>query len=201
MRLLRASSIVVAALASTGLAASLASAQKGKGAPPASAAQQQQHEQSTQSPSGQAGKEEPSARAPASPQGVFVDGKLAVPGAPIDGETVPAKFSAKNAADDRLVTVAYTFKKLSDEERRAIFQALKAQPPGKAFNAEIGDELPAEVELRTVPDDVAARVPQTRGYRYAVADNRVLLVGTTRIVVGAVSSDGKEPQAGGRRSP
>jgi hypothetical protein len=28
-------------------------------------------------------------------------------------------------------------------------------------------------------------VPQTRGYRYAVANDRVLLVGTSRIVVGA----------------
>jgi hypothetical protein len=32
--------------------------------------------------------------------------------------------------------------------------------------------------------DVAGRVPQTRGYRYAVANDRVLLVGTSGIVVG-----------------
>jgi hypothetical protein len=31
-----------------------------------------------------------------------------------------------------------------------------------------------------VPDEVAARVPQTRDYRYAVAKDRVLLVGTGR---------------------
>ena len=35
-----------------------------------------------------------------------------------------------------------------------------------------------------MPDEVAARVPQTRGYRYVVANDRVLLVGTSRIVVG-----------------
>jgi len=35
-----------------------------------------------------------------------------------------------------------------------------------------------------VPNEVAVRVPQTRGYRYVVASNRVLLVGTSRIVVG-----------------
>jgi hypothetical protein len=35
-----------------------------------------------------------------------------------------------------------------------------------------------------VPNEVAARVPQTRGYRYVVANDRVLLVGTSRIVVG-----------------
>ena len=31
---------------------------------------------------------------------------------------------------------------------------------------------------------VAGRVPRTRGYRYAVANDRVLLVGTSRIVMG-----------------
>jgi len=35
-----------------------------------------------------------------------------------------------------------------------------------------------------VPNEVAARVPQTRGYRYVMAKDRVLLVGTSRIVVG-----------------
>jgi len=192
MRRLRASSIVVATLASAGLA----SAQQPS--PPAGAAQQQQHQQSTQSPSGQAGKEEPSARAPAQPQGAFVNGALAVPDAPPGGDTVPAKFSEKNAADDKLVTVAYTFKTLTDKERRAILQALKDQPRGAASKAEVGDELPAGVELRPVPEAVTAQVPQTRGYRFAVADNRVLLVGLTRVVVGAFQPE-QEPEA--RRSP
>lgn len=35
-------------------------------------------------------------------QPVFVDGKLAVPGAPVDSQTEPAKFSAKNDAVDKL---------------------------------------------------------------------------------------------------
>src|SRR6266436_2515507 len=37
---------------------------------------------------------------------VFVNGALAVPGAPANNDTVPAKFSAKNAADDELITIA-----------------------------------------------------------------------------------------------
>jgi Protein of unknown function (DUF1236) len=53
-----------------------------------------------------------------------------------------------------------------------------------AFNADIGTKLPPGIELRPVPDEVAARMPQTRDYRYAVAKDRVLLVGTGRIVVG-----------------
>src|SRR5262245_26223071 len=114
---------------------------------------------------------------------VFVNGTLAVPGAPANTDTVPAKFSAKNAADDKLITIAYTFKTLTDEERRAIYQALKGQPTA-AFNADVGTEVPPGVELHPVPSEVAARVPQTLGYRYVVGNDRVLLVGTTRIVVG-----------------
>jgi len=124
----------------------------------------------------------PNASPPAN--AVFVNGALAVPGAPTNTDTVPAKFSAKNAADDELITIAYTFKTLTDDERRAVYQALKDQPAGSAFNADIGTKLPPGIELRPVPDEVAARVPQTWDYRYAVAKDRVLLVGTGRIVVG-----------------
>jgi hypothetical protein len=124
----------------------------------------------------------PNASPPAN--AVFVNGVLAVPGAPTNTDTVPAKFSAKNAADDELITIAYTFKTLTDDERRAVYQALKDQPARSAFNADIGTKLPPGIELRPVPDEVAARVPQTWDYRYAVAKDRVLLVGTGRIVVG-----------------
>src|SRR5260221_915944 len=81
----------------------------------------------------------PNASPPAN--AVLVNGAFAVPGAPANTDTVPAKFSAKNAADDKLIIIAYTFKTLSDEERRAIYQALKGQPTA-AFNADVGTELP-----------------------------------------------------------
>jgi hypothetical protein len=122
---------------------------------------------------------------------------LAVPGAPANTDTVPAKFSAKNAADDALIIVAYTFKTLTDEQRRAIFEALNGQP-ASAVNADVGTELPPGIELRPVPDEVTARVPQIRDYRYAVGNGRVLLVGTSRIVVG-VFGDANEPVSEGRR--
>src|SRR6266853_53217 len=114
--LLRTSALALAFVASVGLAA----------------AQQQPP------PADQA----PDAATPAN--AVFVNGALAVPGAPANTDTVPAKFSAKNAADDELITVAHTFKTLTDEQRRAIYQALKDQP-ASAFNAEIGTELPPGV--------------------------------------------------------
>jgi len=109
--------------------------------PPADAQQQSQQEKAQQTPSGKMGAEEPSSHTPnAKPQenAVFVNGALAVPGAPANTDTVPAKFSKKNAADDELITVAYTFKTLTDDERRAIYQALKGQPTGSTFNADVG---------------------------------------------------------------
>jgi hypothetical protein len=174
-------------------------------APPADAQQQSQQEKAQQTPAGKAGTEEPSSRAPSEkPQdnAVLVNGALAVPGAPADTDTVPAKYSAKNAADDKLITVAYTFKSLSADERQAIYQALKDQSAGSAFNAEIGAVLPPAVELRALPGEVTARVPQTKDYQYAVAANRVLLVSPpTRIVVGVVQDRTQPDASEGRRTP
>jgi hypothetical protein len=123
---------------------------------------------------------------------VLVNGALAVPGAP-ETDTVPAKFSPKSAADDALIIAAYTFKLLTPDQRRAIYQGLKDQPAAPALQvdtpqAEIGTELPFATDLRAVPDAVVARVPQTKGYQYVVANNRVLLVSPqTRFVVGVFS--------------
>jgi hypothetical protein len=172
-------------------------------APPADPAQQSQQEKAQQTPSGQMGKEEPSSHAPTSkPQAsaALVDGALAVPDAPKDVDTVPAKFSAQNAADDQLVTTAYTFKKLTDEERQKVYEALKGQPAGAAFNADVGVQLPASVDLRPLPNEVTQRVPQTSGYQYAVAGNRVLLASPVSRVVVGVFPEAKGIEAGqGRR--
>jgi len=164
--------------------------------------QQSQHDKALQTPSCQVGEEEQSSHAlsaDAPATAVFVNGTLVVPGAPVKTDTVPAKFSAKKAADDELITVAFTFKTLTDEQRRAIYEALKEQP-ASAVNADVGAELPPGIELRPVPNEVAVRVPQTRDYRYAMAKDRVLLVGTSRIVVGVfadipVSEECREVQA------
>lgn len=194
--LLRTSALALAFVTSVGLAAA-------QQQPPAADPQQQlQQEKAQQTPSGQMGKEEPSSHAPsAAPpaNAAFVNGALAVPGAPANTDTVPAKFSAKNAADDALITIAYTFKTLTDDERRAIYQALKGQPAA-AFDADVGTELAPAIELRPVPNEVAARLPQTKGYRYAVTNDRVLLVGTSRIVVG-VFGDASASVGVGRRGP
>jgi hypothetical protein len=125
-----------------------------------------------------------------------------VPGAMPGSDTVPSTLSEKKAADDKLITIAYTFKNLTDEQRRVIYQALKDQPVGSAFNADIGTELPPSVELKPMPGPLAAQVPQTRDYQFAIADNRVLLVSpATRIVVGVFPDAKAIETTGGRHSP
>jgi len=195
--LLRSGAFALAVAGSVGISAAQ------QPPPPADAQQRSQQDNAQQTPSGKMGKEEPSSHAAtAQPQqnAAFVNGALAVPGAPENTDTVPAKFSQKNAADDALITAAYTFKSLTDDERRAIYQTLKDQSAPSAFNADVGTELPPEIELRPVPDDLAARVPQSRDYRYAVTHDRVLLVGTSRIVAG-VFAGANTPVSEGRRSP
>jgi Protein of unknown function (DUF1236) len=158
---------------------------------PAPAAEQQQTGQQT--PIGKAGIEEGSAQVPSAPQGPFVNGALAVPGAPANTDTVPAKYSAKNDADDHQIIAAYTFKTLTPEQRRAIVQALKQGPGAPAaprLKAELGQVIPPAVQLRPVPDEVAAKVPQTKGYQYAATDTGVVLVSpATRYVAGALADE------------
>ncbi len=195
--------VVMAALAGgIGLAAAQAPASpKDKG----EADQQSQAEKAMRSPSGKAGKEEPGSHVPTSrPQEVpvLVNGVLTAPGAAADGDTAPAKFSAKNAADDKLITVAYTFKALTDEQRNAIFGALKNQPARTPIEADVGTELPLATTLNAVPDDLAAKIPQTGAYQYAVSGNRVLLVEPFNRVVVAVISEVQDRTTGaGGREP
>ena len=159
--------------------------------PPADPQQQKQLENWQGTESGKMGKEEPGSHAETpkpQPTGPFVNGALSAAGAPADVDTVPAKFSEKNARDDELIIVAYTFKNLSDDERHEIAQALKGEPGTTEFNGDIGSVVPFATELRWVPDALASRVSQIKGYQYLKAGNRIMLVSPpTRTIVGVFS--------------
>ena len=87
--------------------------------------QQRQGEQTLQSKSGQGGKEEPSTKPAAVDQSpALADGKLNVPGAPADSQTVPAKFSERNDAIDKLAIMAMPLG-ISPEQERAITASVK----------------------------------------------------------------------------
>ena len=163
--------------------------------------QQDQADKALQTKSGQNGKEEPSshaATAPTAPEAVFVNGALAVPGAPLETDTVPSKFSSKNADDDELITLAYTFKSMPSDQRQTIYEALKDEPTIESLPAEIGTELPISVQLREVPDRLVQMIPQTKAYQFAVSDHHVLLVTPVNRIVVAAFPAGEDNSTGVR---
>ena len=134
----------------------------------------------------------PSAQVPQSGP-AFVNGALAAPGADQDAATVPAKFSAKHDAEDHLPTLAFTFKNLSDAQRRAIVASVKdaktAPPNGTAppeAYAKPSMQLPTSADLRALPDAVIAQMPEMKGYRYNTVGDKVLLVEPENYTVVAV---------------
>ena len=136
---------------------------------------------------------EPNAQAVPQTGPAFVNGALAAPGADQNASTVPAKFSAKNDAEDHLPIVAFTFKNLSDAQKRAIVDSVKnaktAPPKGGApadAYAKPSMQLPASAELRALPDAVTAQMPETKAYRYSTIGDKVLLVEPKNFTVVAV---------------
>src|SRR6185312_1447888 len=111
--------------------------------PPAGDGQQQQrHDQMLQTVPGKNGKEEPSAHLDTSSDTrVFVDGKLNVPGAPQDGQTVPAKFSSHNAELDALPTMAIPLNLTDAQKHRIADSVAKANSPVQAIDAKPADML------------------------------------------------------------
>ncbi len=203
-RFMRASSIFLLVAAFSAEAWSQAEPAPGSPARSLSSPRQEvEADKAMKTPSGKAGREEPSSHTPTVPPNdtmVFVNGTLAVPGAPQDTDTAPAKYSAKNAADDKLITLAYTFKMLPNDQRQAVFQALKDEPPVANLNAEIGTVLAFAIATQVVPDRLAAKVPVTQGYYFAVSDNRVLLIEpANRAVVGVFTGTGEATTGKGDR--
>jgi hypothetical protein len=146
----------------------------------------------------QAGTTEPSSKVKGTSEdeNVFVNGVLAVAGARSDVDTAPAKFSARNAADDRAPIADYRMRHLTDDQRREIVGLLGKPDEAKAgagtAYARIGAEIPAELALNAltpVPDAAAARFPELRGTAFVRAGNKVLIIDRDNsLVVGVLDS-------------
>ena len=167
-----------------------ATAQQGENL--ASPEQKAQQEKAQHSEPGRAGTVEPSSQAPTrkpDATAVFVDGRLAVPGAPADSQTVPAKFSERNNALDELPTMAFPLK-LSDAQRQRIRDAVsKANAPAANVSMQPADVLPSGVEMRELPSQLAAEIPAVRNLGYVRTSNGIMLVtALQRIVVEEVSN-------------
>jgi hypothetical protein len=151
-------------------------------------------------PSDQAGTQAPSAKAAGTnpKPDPLVNGSLAVGGAPVDTETTPSKYSARNAASDQLPIAAFRLKSLTDAQRREIHQRLTGQGGSLALSpghqdhyAMVGAELPADIALRDpkpVPEDLVAKFPELRGTRYLIDGPSVLIVDINSAVVGVLSA-------------
>jgi hypothetical protein len=177
---------VTALLAGLGVALAQQPENKSMQSPQAEKAQNE----STRSESGKAGTTEPGSHMPSdqpADSAVFVHGALAAPGASPDGETVPAKWSERNAALDKVPTMAMPLP-LSDEQKRRIYNTVSAaNKPVAHVAAHPTHFLPASVELFELPAEVA-NIPGVRDLKYVRLDDRVLLVQpANKVVVGEVN--------------
>ena len=184
MRALRSGLVSLAIL--LGLGFGLGLAQQGENL--ASPEQKAQQEKAQQTKAGQAGTTEPSSHAPTAPPDeswVLWNGRLTVPGAPADSQTVPAKYSERNDALDRLPTMAFPLP-LTDEQRQRI-RAAVSKVPAESANAGLAELLPSSVNVRELPPDLTQGIPATRNLGYVRTDDKILLISPpSRIVVGEI---------------
>lgn len=130
--------------------------------------------------------QEPSSKVPhdTPAPGVFAKGVLTVPGAQVDVDTAPAKFSARTDADDKVPIAGYRLKELSQEQRREIVQGLEQQrdagsTEASEAHATIGAEIPSTVALQgltAMPDALTAKFAGLRGTAFMRAGGKVLIV-------------------------
>jgi hypothetical protein len=114
---------------------------------------------------------------------VFVNGQLAVPGAPADSQTVPAKFSERNAKLDAVPIMALPLA-LSDEQKRRIAASVaKSGTPVAQISAKPADVLPATTPVSELAADVKADVPAASDLRFIRTGDKILLVRAPNMVV------------------
>jgi hypothetical protein len=182
MRALRSGLATLAILLTLGVAAAQ---QKENLASPQQKAEQEKAQQTKE---GKAGTTEPSSHSPSAPPDqswVFQNGRLVVPGAPADSQTVPAKFSERNDALDRLPTMAFPLP-LTDEQRQRIRDAV-SKAPVEASNARPADLLPSGINVRELSNQLTTEIPAMLNLGYVRTGDRILLISPpSRIVMGEI---------------
>jgi hypothetical protein len=148
--------------------------------------QNKQGDKAVHSTPGRAGTEEPGSHAPSQDTAALVNGKWNVPGAPEDSQTVPAKFSKRNDAIDRMPIMAMPALGFSDDQKRAIVDAVRAaNAPVQSTAAKPAEELPLNVTVQDMP--ASATDPTCAKMKYVRTQDRILLIEpSNRIVVGEI---------------
>jgi hypothetical protein len=148
--------------------------------------QQREGHEATQTRSGIGGKQEPAASMPAvAADAVLVNGRWNVPGAPVDSQTVPAKFSEGNAALDKRPIMAFPLT-LSEEQKQKLVAAIrKADVKNAEIDPKLTEELPVTVQLHEMP--LSAKELGVSDLKYVRLSDRIILVNpTNRIVVAEI---------------
>lgn len=139
----------------------------------------------------QNGAEEPGSRAPTPTNtDVFVNGKLAVPGAPEDSQTVPSTMSERNARLDATPIMALSLG-LTDEQKRRIAESVaKSDAPVSEISAQLADILPATTPVSEFSAEVKADAPMLSDISFIRTRDKILLVRAPNMVVtGEVSTN------------
>jgi len=90
-----------------------------------------------------------------------------------------AKFNPAADANDKKPTMAHAFA-FTDEQRRQLSGMLsgKAQEAGQRsdFKPEVAARMPASAKVNDLPSEVIAQMPTLKPYKYALVDDKILLV-------------------------
>jgi hypothetical protein len=138
----------------------------------------------------QDGKEEPGSHSSTASTEVFVDGKLTVPGAPEDSQTVPSKVSERNARLDATPIMALPLG-LTDEQKHRIAESVaNSNAPVSEISAKPADILPATTPVSEFSADVKAAAPMLSDIGFIRTKDKILLVRAPNMVVtGEVSTN------------
>ena len=136
----------------------------------------------------QADQSKPAAVGPAQANSADSVASQTPPGA--TGQTMPSTISEKNAALDKLPTIAMQFP-LTDEQKKLIARSV-ASVPKTATNADLSKLhvamfLPIDTQIQEFSGELIQQFPPAGRYKYIKIDDRILIVDPpNRTVVGEI---------------
>ena len=135
-------------------------------------------------------KEEPGSHSSVATTEVFVNGKLAVPGALQDSQTVPSIVSERNARLDAMPIMALPLGLTDEQKRRVAASVAKSNAPVSEIIAKPADILPATTPVSAFSAEVTADAPMLGDISFIRTKDKILLVRAPNMVVtGEISTN------------
>ena len=102
-------------------------------------------------------------------------------------QNAPAPAGAPPAAKAQDSMVKTGTLQLSVAQKTSIFQSVTKDkvksPPPANMQVSVGAQVPASIELYSLPANIVADVPATKPYKYTVSQNQVVIVDPTSMKV------------------